>query len=283
MDIASLAGLVLALASLLGAFVLEGGTIGALLVLTAFMIVFGGTIAATVISFTLEDLKRVPYFAKKVFVNKEPDYNGVLETLVTCADKARREGFLSLESQMEGIENKFLARGLQMVTDGTAPELTKEMLEMELDTFETREKVGVEMFMTAGGYAPTMGIIGTVMGMVQVLSDLSSPEKLGASIAVAFLATLYGIASANILWIPFATKIKIRIKREVLLMELILEGVLSIQVGENPRVLREKLSIFLPPEVSKKTAAPGRDNVKDFPTSKTSPKTAKPKRKEAGM
>jgi len=283
MDIASLAGLVLALASLLGAFLLEGGTLGALLVLTAFMIVFGGTIAATVISYTLEDLKRVPYFAKKVFVNKEPDYNGVLETLVTCADKARREGFLSLESQMDGIENKFLARGIQMVTDGTAPELTKEMLEREIDTFETREKVGVEMFMTAGGFGPTMGIIGTVMGMIHVLSNLSEPDKLGASIAVAFLATLYGIASANLLWIPFATKIKIRINREVLLMELILEGVLSIQVGENPRVLREKLSIFLPPEVSKKTAAPGRDNVKDFPTSKTSQKPAEPKRKEAGM
>jgi len=282
MDIASLAGLVLALVSLLGAFMLEGGTLGALLVLTSFIIVFGGTIAATVISYTLEDLKRVPYFAKKVFVNKEPDYNGVLETLVTCADKARREGFLSLESQMEGIENKFLARGLQMVTDGTAPELTKEMLEMEIDTYETREKVGVEMFMTAGGFGPTMGIIGTVMGMVQVLSDLSSPEKLGASIAVAFLATLYGIASANILWIPFASKIKIRIKREVLLMEMILEGVLSIQVGENPRVLREKLSIFLP-EAGQKAVASERNNVKAFPTSKTSQKSAEPKRKEAGM
>jgi len=283
MDIASLAGLLLALVSLLGAFLLEGGTLGALLVLTAAIIVFGGTIAATVISFTLDDIKRVPYFTKKVFVNKDPDYNGVLETLVTCADKARREGFLSLESQLGGIDNKFLARGLQMVTDGTSPELTKEMLEMEIDTYENREKVGVEMFMTAGGFGPTMGIIGTVMGMINVLSDLSSPDKLGASIAVAFLATLYGIASANILWIPFATKIKIRIKSEVLLMEMILEGVLSIQVGENPRVLREKLNIFLPPEASKKKAEPGRENVKAFPTPKTSPKTAEPGRKEVGM
>jgi chemotaxis protein MotA len=283
MDIASLAGLLLALASLLGAFMLEGGTLGALLVLTAAIIVFGGTIAATVISFTLEDIKRVPYFAKKVFVNKDPDYNGVLETLVTCADKARREGFLSLESQLEGIDNKFLARGLQMVTDGSAPELTKDMLEIEIYIYETREKVGCEMFITAGGYAPTMGIIGTVMGMIKVLSSLSSPDKLGASIAVAFLATLYGIASANILWIPFANKIKIRIKREVLLMEMILEGVLSIQVGENPRVLREKLNTFLPPEASQKKAKPGRENVKAFPTSKTSPKTAEPGRKEVGM
>ncbi|HPT68626.1 MAG TPA: flagellar motor protein [Syntrophomonas sp.] len=283
MDITSLIGLVLAFVSLIGAFMLEGGTMGMLLVLTAAMIVFGGTFAATIVSFTLEDIKRVPYFAKKVFVNKDPDYRGVVETLVTCADKARREGFLSLESQIEGIDNKFLARGLQMVTDGTSPELTKDMLEMEIDSFETREKIGVEMFMTAGGFAPTMGIIGTVMGMVTVLSNLSNPEELGASIAVAFLATLYGIASANILWIPFASKIKIRIAREVLLMEMIMEGVLAIQVGENPRILREKLNIFLPPDTGKKKTALKKDNVKPFPNSNSDKKNAEPIRKEARM
>jgi chemotaxis protein MotA len=283
MDITSLFGIILALASLLGAFMLEGGAIGMLLVLTAAMIVFGGTIAATIISYTMEDIKRVPYFAKKVFINKDPDYHGVVETLVTCADKARREGFLSLESQIEGIDNKFLARGLQMVTDGTSPELTKDMLEMEIDTYENREKIGVEMFMTAGGFGPTMGIIGTVMGMVTVLSNLSNPEELGGSIAVAFLATLYGIASANILWIPFASKIKIRIEREVLLMEMILEGILAIQVGENPRILREKLNIFLPPDNGKEKKAPKKDNVKPFPSSNPGQKTAEPKRKEARM
>jgi chemotaxis protein MotA len=283
MDITSLVGIIIALASLLGAFVLEGGSLGGLLVLTAAMIVFGGTIAATVISYTLDDIKRVPYFLKKVFVNKDPDYNGVLETLVTCADKARREGFLSLESQIEEIDNRFLGRGLQMVTDGTSPELTREMLEMEIESYENHEKIGVEMFMSAGGFGPTMGIIGTVMGMVHVLSNLSSPDELGGSIAVAFLATLYGIASANILWIPFASKIKIRIKREVILMEMILEGVLAIQIGENPRLLREKLSIFLPPDAIKENPVQNKDNVKDFPTSNTNSKTAEPLRKEARM
>lgn len=254
MDLASIAGLLVALISLLGAFLLEGGTLGALLVLTAAMIVFGGTIGATVLSFPLEDLKKVPYFAKMVFVNRTTDYNSVLEMLVTCADKARREGVLSLESKLEEIENQFMRHGLQMVIDGTAPELTQKILETEIEAYENGEKVGVELFMTAGGYAPTMGIIGTVMGMVHVLSNLSEPDKLGASIAVAFMATLYGIASANLLWIPFATKIKIKIKSEVLLMEMILEGIASIQVGENPRVLREKLTILLPPETSQKAA-----------------------------
>lgn len=254
MDLASLIGLLVTLVFLLVAFLHEGGSLGMLMVPTAAMIVFGGTIGSTVMSFPFADLKKVPYFLKKIFLNNPLDYNGVLELLVASGDKARREGFLSLESQLSTIDNKFLAQGLQMVTDGTDPELTKEIMEMEIEAFESNEKVGYEMFMTAGGYAPTMGIIGTVMGMVNVLSNLSNPDELGGAIAVAFLATLYGIASANILWIPFATKIKVKTRGETLLMEMIMEGVLSIQVGENPRVLREKLKIFLPPEHRPRTA-----------------------------
>lgn len=261
MDLASLIGLLVAILSLVGAFALEGGTMGMLLVTTAALIVFGGTIGVTIISFTLNDLKRVPYFIKLVFNNEQKDYNSVLELLVYNADKARREGFLSLESELDTIENKFLARGLQMVIDGTDPELTKNILEMEIEVFEKNEQVGSEIFMTAGGFAPTMGIIGTVMGMINVLSNLSSPDELGGAIAVAFLATLYGIASANILWIPFATKIKMRINRETFLMEMILEGILSIQNGENPRILREKLNVFLPAETRNELAMREREQM----------------------
>lgn len=248
MDIASFIGLVTALGSLVGAFALEGGKMGSLLVAAAALIVFGGTIGVTIISFTLDEVKRIPYFIKTVFNNKEIDISDVLEQLVFCADKARREGFLSLESQLDTIENKFLARGLQLVIDGTDPGLTKNIMEKEIEVFEKNEQVGYDMFMTAGGFAPTMGIIGTVMGMVHVLGNLSDPDKLGGSIAVAFLATLYGIASANILWIPFANKIKLRNNSEIFLMEMILEGILSIQNAENPRVLRDKLRMYLPAE-----------------------------------
>lgn len=254
MDFAVLIGLLIAVISLLGAFALEGGGLGMLMVLTAFMIVFGGTIGVTIISFPLEDIKRTPYFFKRVFLDKPLDYNNMLETLVKFTDKARREGFLSLESQLEEIDNKFMLRGLQMVIDGTAPEVTRDILESEIEAFINSEKVGTELFMTAGGYAPTMGIVGTVMGMITVLSHLSAPEELGSAIAIAFLATLYGIASANILWIPFGTKIKNKTQKEAHLMEMILEGILSIQVGENPRILREKLTIFLPPLTSRKSA-----------------------------
>lgn len=153
-----------------------------------------------------------------------------------------------MESYLGEIDNPFLARGLQLVIDGTDPELTRNMLEMEIEAYETKERVGHDIFMAAGGFAPTMGIIGTVMGLVHVLSNITEPDKLGGAIAVAFLATLYGVASANVLWIPFGTKIKIKSAKEVLLMELVLEGILSIQAGENPRVIREKLMTFLPPQ-----------------------------------
>lgn len=248
MDFATLLGLILALISFIGAFLLEGGSLGMLLVLAAAIIVFGGTFAATIISFTLEDIKRVPYFARKVFINQNLNQSAILEMLVGMADKARREGFLSLESDLESIDNEFLVKGLQMVIDGTPPELTEEIMELEIEAHENRENIGSEIFMTAGGFAPTIGIIGTVMGMVNVLSNLSKPEELGAHVAVAFLATLYGIISANAVFIPFANKLKLINSREINLKEMIVAGILAIQAGNNPRVLREKLSIFLPYE-----------------------------------
>lgn len=222
-----------------------------LVVPSAFVIVFGGTIGATVMSFTLADLKKMPAIFKAVFTDKKVDYANVLESLVAIADSARREGLLSLEAKINDIENPFFARGLNLVIDGTDPELTRNMLEMEIQAYEDEQKVGAEIFMTAGGFGPTMGIIGTVMGMVSVLSNLSNPEELSASIAVAFLATLYGISSANLLWIPFGNKIKVKTKRELLLMEMILEGILSVQAGENPRVIREKLMTFLSEDIKK--------------------------------
>ena len=261
MDIASLAGVLLAFISLIGAFVLEGGSIGMLLVGTAAMIVFGGTFGATIISFSLEEVKRVPYFLKKVFITTQIDFNEYLELLVKNADKARREGFLSLENQLDQIDNPFLVKGLQMVIDGTDPELTQSILEMEIEVYEKNEMVGVQIFMTMGGFAPTMGIVGTVMGMVNVLSNLSTPDELGGAIAVAFLATLYGISTANLLWIPFASKIKNNMKKQVFLMEMMLEGIMSIQGGENPRVLREKLKIFLPTDTHPEIVQPEKEKM----------------------
>jgi chemotaxis protein MotA len=255
MDLATLIGLLVGLGGLVGGFLFEGGSPGMLWVASAFIIVFGGLIGVTILSFTMTELKTIPYFVKTVFSDKKVDYAEVLNSLVETADKARREGLLSLESQLAEIDNKFLSRGLQLVIDGTDPDLTRNMLEMEIEAFENKEKVGYDIFMAAGGFAPTMGIIGTVMGLVNVLSNISQPDELAASIAVAFLATLYGISSANVIFIPFANKIKLKTGKSVLLMELVLEGILSIQAGENPRVIKEKLMTFLPPESREAVAA----------------------------
>lgn len=255
MDLATLIGLLLGLGGLIGGFVLEGGELGALLLLSPAVIVFGGTIGATVLSFTFDELKKLPHYFKVVFTENKVDYTIILNTLVDTADKARREGLLSLESQLAAIDNPFMSRGLQLVIDGTDPDLTRNMLEMEIEAYEEGEKSGFEIFMAAGGLGPTMGIIGTVMGLVHVLSDLSDPDALGPAIAGAFIATLYGVSSANVLWIPFATKIKGKTAKDVVLMEMILEGILSIQAGENPRVIREKLMTFLPPDVKASLAA----------------------------
>lgn len=248
MDLATLIGLFIGFGGLVGGFLWEGGSLGMLWVKTAALIVFGGLVGVTILSFTTTELKTIPYFCKLVFSDKKVDYLEVLNLLVDTADKARREGLLSLESQLSEIDNQFLGRGLQLVIDGTDPDLTRNMLEMEIEAFESKEKVGYDIFMAAGGFAPTMGIIGTVMGLVHVLSNISSPDELAGAIAVAFLATLYGISTANVICIPFANKIKLKTNKNVLLMELILEGILSIQAGENPRVIKEKLLTFLPPE-----------------------------------
>jgi chemotaxis protein MotA len=249
MDLATLVGFFIGLAGLLGGFIEEGGRISMLLIISPFMIVFGGTFGAVIVSFTFDEIKKVPYFLKKVFTEKKMDYVSTLRTLVDMADRARREGLLSLESQLADIDNPYMSRGLQLVIDGTDPELARNMMEMEIEAYESQEKVGTDIFMSAGGFSPTMGIIGTVMGLVQVLSNLTDPDSLGPAIAAAFIATLYGVAAANVMWIPFGTKIKVKTGKEVLIMEMILEGILSIQAGENPRVIQEKLLTFVPQDI----------------------------------
>lgn len=246
MDLTTLIGLIIGFGGLIGGFLMDGGHFGSLFVGSAGIIVLGGTIGAVVVSFGLAELKSVPGFLKVVFSEHEVDFSGSVEHLVETADRARREGLLSLESHLSEIENDFMRRGLQLVIDGTDPELTRNMLEMEITSYEQSQNLGVEIFNSAGGFAPTMGIIGTVMGLVHVLGNISDPDALAPAIATAFLACLYGIATANLLWIPFATKIKTKTTREVSQMELILEGILSVQAGENPRVIREKLLTFLP-------------------------------------
>ncbi len=245
MDVTTLGGLLLGVAALILAFVLEGGTVGALFSHTALLIVIGGTIGATVISFPLEDLKTVPALLKTAFREKKYDFIGLIQQLMQLADQARREGLLSLERNLAEIDDPFLKLGLQLAIDGTEATLLRDLLETEIYCMEERHRNGIALFEAAGGYAPTMGIIGTVLGLVHVLGNMERPEDLGPAIAVAFIATLYGVSTANLFWLPIAAKLKNRSKKERLYRELALEGILSIQAGENPALIREKLRVFL--------------------------------------
>ncbi|MCL5056554.1 MAG: flagellar motor protein [Actinobacteria bacterium] len=247
MDLPLVLGLLLSLVSLVGGFLWEGGTAGALLMPSAALIVFGGTFGATAVSFSMSELKNIPKLLKIAFIPKEQEPALVIDLIVSLADEARREGLLYLENRLDDINDQFLRKGVQLVVDGTDPELVRSIMEVELYAIEERHHVGSSIFEAAGGYSPTMGIIGTVMGLVHVLGNMSDPNSLGPAIAVAFLATLYGVGSANVLWLPLAAKLSNLSKKETNLRMLMIEGIVSLQAGYNPILIRERLSAFLNP------------------------------------
>lgn len=248
MDKTTIPGLVFALVALLGGAMMEGTTPDKLLMLPAFIIVFGGTIGAALVSFPLSVALNFGKFFAIVIKEEHHDLNHVVETFVTLADRARREGLLALEQEAASLE-PFTRRGIQMVVDGSDPTLVREILEADIDAMRERHKPGAAIFEAMGGYSPTMGIIGTVMGLVHVLENLSEPDKLGPLIASAFLATLYGIFFANAMFLPLATKLKGKSGEEAHVKQLVVEGVLAVQAGDNPRVVREKLDAYLPPSM----------------------------------
>lgn len=253
MDLATIIGLVIGIGGILAGFVVEGGNPASLIGPTAAMIVIGGTIGATTIGGTMDDLKNMPKLMLRAF-KTPPDRRGALLTeMVELAEAARRDGLLALENRQIG--DPFLKRAVMLVVDGAEPETTRDILAMDLEAMEARHEHGYGLFSTMGGFAPTMGIIGTVMGMVNVLGGLENPDELGPSIAVAFIATLYGVFSANLIYLPIAAKLKLQSKREILERTMIVEGVLAIQAGDNPRVLKEKLSAYVGPAKSAAKAA----------------------------
>lgn len=247
MDLTTFVGLFLGLASLITAFVMEGGAVGALLGLSAGIIVFGGTLGATIISFPMNQLRSVGALLRIAFLGKSPDAQETIDELAELATLARREGILSLEDRVEQYSDPFFQNGVQMIVDGVDPELVRSVLETDIQFVESRHEAGAAIFEAAGGFAPTMGIIGTVMGLIHVLGNLSNLSRLGPLIATAFIATLYGVGSANLIWLPIASKLKQRSREEMLVKELIMEGIVSIQAGENPVILRQKLLVFLAP------------------------------------
>lgn len=245
MDRTTLLGIVIGITSLVLGFVLEGGHIGSLFQLTAALIVFGGTIGAVTVSFPWSQLKNIPRVLKEAFTEPKRDPHKLIEELVELATVARREGLLALESRAMEHPHPFLREGLMMAVDGVDPQALKQILELTIDTKEEEKLRYVRIFEAAGGFAPTMGIIGTVMGLVHVLSNINDPSNLGPAIAVAFIATLYGVSSANVLYLPIANKLKARLQEERLELEMMLEGILSLQAGEHPQLIQTKLAAFV--------------------------------------
>jgi chemotaxis protein MotA len=244
-DLTTIIGILIGLAGLVGGYVMDGGHLSALVIPSAMIIVFGGTIGAVVVAFPMSKLKEFPQALRMAFKEPKRNPNDLIEEVVDMATIARREGVLALEQRAHEHTNPFLKEGLMMVVDGTDPELTRQILELEMDALEYHHESYSKIFESAGGFAPTMGIIGTVMGLIHVLGNLSSPETLGPAIAVAFTATLYGVASANVIYLPIANKIKLRSREQISEMELMLEGILALQAGENPQLIKKKLSSFL--------------------------------------
>jgi chemotaxis protein MotA len=255
MDLATIIGVVAGLAIVFTVQILEGGSPASIILLPSMLLVFGGAFAAAMAGGVMKDAGGFVNQLKKAFTNKVTPPTQLLDNVVKLAERARREGLLALEDAVKTVEHPFLKRGLQLAIDGTDPDELHDILHAEVAAKKKADKAGKKFFENMGGYAPTIGIIGTVMGLVHVLENLDQPETLGHSIAAAFVATLWGVLSANIIWLPMAARLDRLSNIEAEEMELVIDGVLAIQAGSNPRLVAQKLRSLLPPDEMKKAEA----------------------------
>lgn len=240
-------GIAVAFVCLLVGVILEGGNPMAFINIPSFLIVIGGTSGVLLASISMEEAKALPKLSVLALKGQSIEGSGAAREMVTLAEKARREGLLALESQVADLEDPFMRKGLELVVDGTDSTVVEAILRSEIDGMTQRHARNAKMFATAGGFAPTLGILGTVLSLVHVLENLSNPNSLGHSIAGAFIATLYGVGSANLIFLPISNRLKGMAEEEVLYREMIVEGVLALQAGDNPRMLAERLDTFLEP------------------------------------
>lgn len=248
MDPGTIAGIVAAFVAVLGSMVMEGGNPASMIAPPAILLVIVGSAGVALASGLLKDATSIPALLKTALLAKPHEADETIKQVVKFAETARREGLLALEEASRTIEDPFLKKGIELAVDGTDPEELREILEADVMAMKARHKAGAKFFTDMGAYAPTLGIIGTVLGLVHVLENLSEPEKLGHLIAGAFLATLWGVMSANLMWLPIGSKLKRVSEIEVHHRELLMEGIISIQAGANPRVIEQKLLSFIPPK-----------------------------------
>ena len=245
MDKSTIVGIFLAVGGIVAGLLIEGGKIAQILQPTAAMIVFGGTIGAVMVQFPMPIVIQAFKQMAHVFLDKNEDPTQLIQDLVGYAQRARKDGIVSLDSELANIQDPFLKKTLMLAVDGTDPQELRKMMELELDNqTEHAEKIA-QVFESAGGFAPTIGIIGAVLGLIQVMQHLQNIDEVGRGIAVAFVATIYGVGSANLLFLPSSGKLKIKSRQEQVCREMTLEGVISILEGMNPRMLETKLLGYL--------------------------------------
>jgi chemotaxis protein MotA len=253
MDLATIIGLVAGVGTIVLVLMLDGGSPTELLSSpAAILLIIGGSLAATTIASQLKEIVNLPKLIVKSTQSTHFDVEGTIDLLAKMADKARREGLLALEDESKKIKEPFLRTGIMLVVDGVDPAQVRAILESNIHHMEERHAANYGMFAAAGGFAPTFGIIGTVMGLISVLKSLDDPNKLAKSIGSAFLATLWGLIFSNLLYLPLASKLKVKSSEEIAYRQMLMEGIISLQSGENPRILREKLLTYLSPKEREK-------------------------------
>lgn len=246
MDITSVIGIILGMAAVIIGAILEGLDLMDLVQPTAFLIVIGGTAGAITLGSTGKDLMNAMTGMQAIFLGVKEKPSEVAKLLVDLSLKARKEGILALQSDIAAIDDPFLKKGLELMTDGTDPALLRELLETELSFFEEDITAASKVWEGAGGFCPTVGIVGAVLGLIMVMKNLDNPAALGGGIAVAFVATVYGVGAANLIFIPMGGKLKGNKKISVMTREMMIEGILAIQAGESPNFIAEKLRVFDP-------------------------------------
>ncbi|KHF39632.1 flagellar motor stator protein MotA [Halalkalibacter okhensis] len=247
MDKTSIFGIILGVLAVLFGLYFKGTSFGVLLNPAAIIIIFVGTAATILIGFPGNEVKRIPKLFGVLFKNrKDPDVSNLIQLFSDLSLKARQEGLLALEQEFKTVEDPFLKQGIKMVVDGQDPDFIRDTMEEELNAIEERHASGALIFTQAGTYAPTLGVLGAVLGLIAALGDLNDIDALGYAIAAAFVATLFGIFTGYVLWHPFANKLKRKSKHEIMVKSLMIEGVLSIQAGVPPRAIKDKLIVYIP-------------------------------------
>ncbi|HMW17824.1 MAG TPA: flagellar motor protein [Accumulibacter sp.] len=245
MDRVSLAGLVIGLLAIVGGQLLEGGHLGSLSQPAALVIVVGGTLGAVMLQSSSTTFMRGLRMAKWVWLPPVVDHQRLITQITGWSHISRREGLLALDSIVEQLSDSFTRKGLQLLVDGAEPERLREVLEVEIDTFEQEMKLAARIWEAAGGYSPTIGIMGAVLGLIHVMENLSDPSKLGTGIAVAFVATIYGVGLANLVYLPIANKLKAHINRMIVQRQMLIDGLVGIANGDNPRIIESRLQGYL--------------------------------------